>query len=330
MDALIQTGGEVERRDAAGVDAQAVKDRIGSRSRNTKRNYESRLYDFSKWRGSRPVSDSTIRDYLHELAGRINPGTGRPVKFSTITAAASAIRSDLRAFGQAALFGPRSQAALAAIRRDRADSGLSAPTSVDGLSWDQIARICAVAEATNTVAGLRDSALIRLMSDGLLRISEAVGIDAGHLKTNEANGGSATLHIPRSKTDQDGKGATAYIGPETMAAVDRWRAEAGIDDGPVFIRVRRGGHVQAGARMTVDGARLAIKARARQAGLKARVSGHSMRIGSCENLVRLGASSPEVEQAGRWTPGSGMVTHYARHELAGRGAIARFKYGRQK
>ena len=33
--------------------------------------------------------------------------------------------------------------------------------------------MCTLAEAEETVAGLRDSALIRLMSDCLLRISEA-------------------------------------------------------------------------------------------------------------------------------------------------------------
>ena len=46
---------------------------------------------------------------------------------------------------------------------------------VDGLTWDDVERVCAAAESSDTAAGLRDAAMISLMSDCLLRISEAVG-----------------------------------------------------------------------------------------------------------------------------------------------------------
>ena len=38
-------------------------------------------------------------------------------------------------------------------------------------------RVVTLAEADKTIGGLRDAALIRLMSDCLLRISEAVAVD---------------------------------------------------------------------------------------------------------------------------------------------------------
>ena len=48
---------------------------------------------------------------------------------------------------------------------------------VDGLTWDDVERVCAAAESSDTAAGLRDAAMISLMSDCLLRISEAVAVD---------------------------------------------------------------------------------------------------------------------------------------------------------
>ena len=47
----------------------------------------------------------------------------------------------------------------------------------DGLTWGEVERVCTVAESSETVAGLRDAAMISLMSDCLLRISEAVAVD---------------------------------------------------------------------------------------------------------------------------------------------------------
>src|SRR3546814_6465029 len=49
--------------------------------------------------------------------------------------------------------------------------------------------------------------------------------------------GAGTLFIPSSKTDQEGEGAYAYLSPETMAAIGRWREAARIESGPLFRRV---------------------------------------------------------------------------------------------
>ena len=113
-----------------------------------------------------------------------------------------------------------------------------------------------------------------------------------------------------------------------MQAVNAWMDAAGISTGPLFVRIRRGDHPQPGQRMSVNGTRQAIKQAAEAAGTDGRISGHSLRIGSAVNLVRVGAQAPEVEQAGRWKEGSAMIAHYARHEFAEKNAIVRYKYGR--
>ena len=53
---------------------------------------------------------------------------------------------------------------LKTIRRLGAGRGRG---QVDPLTWKQVEKVATYAEAANTIAGLRDSAMIRLMSDCL-------------------------------------------------------------------------------------------------------------------------------------------------------------------
>ena len=68
-----------------------------------------------------------------------------------------------------------------------------------------------------------------------------------------------------------------------------------------------------------------LAAMARAAGLEGAFSGHSARVGMARDLVASGASVAAVQIAGRWKSPR-MPAHYARGELAARGAVARF-YG---
>ena len=62
---------------------------------------------------------------------------------------------------------------ISAGRTDRRGAGGGRMGS-RGMRWSGV---CTVAESSETVAGLRDAAMISLMSDCLLRISEAVAVD---------------------------------------------------------------------------------------------------------------------------------------------------------
>ena len=63
------------------------------------------------------------------------------------------------------------------------------------------------------------------------------------------------------------------------------------------------------------------------AGIEGRVSGHSLRVGGAQSLAAGGASIVEMQTAGRWQSPA-MPGHYARGQLAARGAVARVRYGR--
>ena len=49
--------------------------------------------------------------------------------------------------------------------------------------------------------------------------------------------GSAVLTGRRSKTDQEGQGAYAWLSPDIMRRLAAWREASGILDGPLFRRI---------------------------------------------------------------------------------------------
>jgi site-specific recombinase XerD len=84
--------------------------------------------------------------------------------------------------------------------------------------------------------GLRNRALLSAGYDTGLRASELVAIAVEDI-IEAIDPDARLLSIPRSKGDQDGEGATAYLSPRTVRAIAAWLEAAGIATGPVFRRV---------------------------------------------------------------------------------------------
>ncbi len=203
---------------------------------------------------------------------------------------------------------------LLTIKRDTQNRGNG---QVDGLSWADVDFVCRFAESEQSIKGYRDSALIRLMSDCLLRISEAVAVN---LEDSQEN----ALIVQSSKTNQQGEGVALYIGDRTRQMIRHYCTEANITTGTLFRRIVRGDHIQS-TRLTVNGARYAIKQWASVAGIDGFISGHSLRVGAAVSLSQAGASVVEMQQAGRWKSPQ-MPAHYARVKEASKGAVARYRY----
>ncbi len=92
-----------------------------------------------------------------------------------------------------------------------------------------------LAACSADLQGLRDAALLSLGYDAGLRVSELVAVPEQHIDTQ--SDGTATLFIPRSKTDQEQQGAWAWLSPDTMRRVGAWLEASGIREGPLFRRV---------------------------------------------------------------------------------------------
>ena len=190
---------------------------------------------------------------------------------------------------------------------------------VDGLTWDDVERVCAAAESSDTAAGTRDAAMISLMSDCLLRISEAVAVDVEDVR---AEG----LLVYGKRTSEEDQGENLYICESTRRSIERYRRRAGIASGALFRRIRFQNHVTE-ARLGVKGARAAIQRRAAEAGVTGLISGHSLRVGSAVSLADAGASVKEVQRAGRWQNPT-MPARYVREAPTERSPVERYKDGK--
>lgn len=272
---------------------------------NTIKAYRNAIKKLEAWLCGRPLNDCLLASYITEL----HQDDKSP---ATINLVVAAVKRKTKEQSATAAF-EITDRTLAGIRREGKNRGRG---QVDGITWDEVDRICTLAEAEETITGLRDSALMRLMSDCLLRISEAVAIDVADIDN--------VLIIRRSKTDQDSEGTTLYVGDPTREVIRRYCESGGITSGPLFRRIRRGDNIT-NNRLSVQGARNAIKHRVHEAGVEGFISGHSLRVGSAISLAQAGASVVDMQVAGRWKS-SQMPVHYAKSELTEQGAIARFKY----
>ena len=153
-------------------------------------------------------------------------------------------------------------------------------------------KIAAMAAATGkSVRGLRDRAMLLLGFAGAFRRSELVALDFSDLEF--CNGG-LRITIRRSKTDQEGDGATIAIAAGSFAcpvkATRAWLKASRITRGPIFRPVSKSGRTL--SRQLSDRAVAEIvKTYARRIGLKAEdFSGHSLRAGFLTSAAQRGAS----------------------------------------
>ncbi|WP_049975841.1 site-specific integrase [Azospirillum sp. B506] len=193
---------------------------------------------------------------------------------------------------------------------------------------------------------LRDRALLLVGRDTLARANELVALRWEDLHpvdlalNPDAQPGEATIRIRRSKTDQEGQGAEAWLSAETVAALAAWRAVAprwpadADGEGPntrggafLFCHLSRSG---VGERMSPAAVRRVVERRTGEANpLAVGFSGHSLRVGAAQDLLAAGVDLPGLMQAGRWTSPV-MPARYTERLRATRGAVARVRRGKGK
>ena len=154
-----------------------------------------------------------------------------------------------------------------------------------------------------------------------MRVSEVVAVEV-----EEVN--KTTLTVWQPKTDQEGHGESLSVCESTRQVIKQYRQQAGMQRGVLFRQIRRGDHVQSDG-LTDFFARRIIQKRSIDAGVEGFISGHFLRVGSVVSLAQAGASVVDMQNAGRWKSPQ-MPAHYAKAELAERGAVARFFYGKGK
>ena len=231
-----------------------------------------------------PLTDTALAEYIASLHA-----AGNSPSVPGLLVAAVKFRAAVQ--DQPSPAGPATDRVLAGIRRAGKSRGRG---QVAGIGWSQADAMAAVSVSTRPgLAGLRDAAIITVMSDGLLRVSELAALNTDDVRTEPD--GSGRLTISSSKTDQTGAGAVLYLGAPTLSRVYAWLQQAGHQSGPLFRRIRRGGHLT-DQRLSVRALRDIVKTRAADAGIDGTVSGHSLRIGGAESLAAVGGHAWPLRQ----------------------------------
>jgi len=141
--------------------------------------------------------------------------------------------------------------------------------------------------------GLRDKALLLVGFAAALRRSELVALNCTNIDFAPEG---MIITLKRSKTDQEGKGrkigipyAQGDICP--VKALKQYLMEANISKGPI-LRPMSGVNKLAKTRLTSASVALAIKCRAKQAGMDpSHFSGHSLRAGFATSAAQAGAET---------------------------------------
>ncbi|MES2303701.1 MAG: tyrosine-type recombinase/integrase [Pseudomonadota bacterium] len=195
-------------------------------------------------------------------------------------------------------------------------------------------------------AGLRDAALLSLAYDAGLRVSELVAVEVADV--TQVVDGSGRLAIARSKTDQMGEGALAWLSPDTMVRLSAWLQAGAIGEGPVFRRINvltrsdtaDGGppvrHCIGGRALTRQGVVAILRRRVhraidlglvelepgRESEIVKGLSAHSFRVGLTQDLFAAGEDGAGIALALRWSSPT-TALRYARELAVGSNAAAR-------
>ena len=193
-----------------------------------------------------PVTDGITVDAVRSMHNR-------NLSYSTIATSIAAVRWAAKVLGVPDPIGTSCERALKAIKRHA-----PAQTQADPLTWQLADEVVATAvsdtrpDGSPSVAGLRDGAIVAVMSDGMLRISEVAALRIPDI--DRRSDGAATILIRRDKTSKGSfDGSTPlFLGAPTIARIDEWLHAVGLDatfdQAVLFRRIYKDGSV---ARCTI-------------------------------------------------------------------------------
>ena len=269
-----------------------------SRAAATRRAYDGDWRRFSLWCRARgapalPAAPALVGVYLSALtaAGKAPPSVARALAAIAHVHRRAGLVAPHRADGGAVVAD-----VLAGIRRARA----TPPDRKAAADADIVLQLLWSIEGDG-LAALRDRAILAFGMALAARRSELVALDVADLDW-EPRG--VRVLIRRSKTDQEAEGQVVAV-PEgrrlrPVAHLRAWLETSGIEQGPLFRPLWKGGRRVRGTRLSDHAVARIVQARAAAAGLDpARYAGHSLRAGFVTAAARAGADIWKIREVSR-------------------------------
>ncbi len=275
------------------IDIEAAADFArAEKAEATRRAYESDFRIFNAWCRERglnalPASPAAVAAFLGYEAQR-------GVRPSTISRRVAAIRHVHKLASEAV---PTDDERVKAVMRGISRTIGAAPAKKAAADSTIIIAMCA--NAGTKLTALRDRALLLLGFAIAARRSELVALDLSDIQETKDG---LLITIRRSKTDQEGIGATVAVPFGNLAcpvkALRDWLAAARIEDGPVFRSIRKGGKVE--GRLSDRSVAAIVKAHAARLGLDPNAfSGHSLRAGFATTAAAQGRNLFKIMEVTR-------------------------------
>lgn len=190
-----------------------------------------------------------------------------------------------------------------AMRRMHRKLGRSS-RQVAGINKDTLNKM--LQSTDNTLRGIRDKALLLMAYDTLCRRGEIVNLLAEDIKVNPSKCGLSnqiSIKLRKSKTDQSGQGKWLHLSEQESLALQEWLTNASICEGLIFRGIDRGNKVSkklGSGQIARIYKRLAKRADLDEVSIRG-ISGHSMRVGAAQDLLREGVSLANIMNRGRWS-----------------------------
>ncbi len=262
-------------------------------SDNTRIAYRNDIHHFEiSWGGKLPATSEAIVHYLQAYAEKLNA--------RTLARRLIALKHwhTYQGFSDPTLH-PAVQKTMTGIARIHGKPKEKAHP----LSTDDLLKIVRYLHEENTLAAIRDNALLQIGFFGAFRRSELVQIQVEHLNWKEEG---IDILIPHSKTDQTHEGQYCAIpyGKGLLCpvtALKNWLELSGIKQGAVFREIKRGERLKENALSPIS-VNLILKKRAEGCMIPhaQKLSGHSLRRGLATSAAQAGANIATIMRQGRW------------------------------
>ncbi len=197
------------------------------------------------------------------------------------------------------------------------EQDVSEPGQAEALRWAHIK--VALANMGDRLIDVRDRALVQVAYDILARCSEIPRLTREGISRA---GDHYKIQVIRSKKSKKGKLQHKFLSASTVVAVEAWCQRAGISEGYLFRGVAKSGQVLE-TPLSDAGVSRALQRVAKAAGLDPRgFSGHSCRVGACQDMSIAGMDIHQIMLAGDWDSPD-MPAYYARKVAPDKSGMAK-------
>ena len=164
----------------------------------------------------------------------------------------------------------------------------------------------------NLLRGVRDRALLYIAYDTMCRRSELTSMQVEDLFVTK---NSIKINLKKSKTDQEHIGQWLHINKNSFKSIKSWISQSKITEGKLFRGIKS--NKMLNAKLTDGQINRIYKKYAKLTHQNHKlISGHSLRVGASQDLLKSGTSLALIMHKGRWTKIDTVMSYTKNLDLA--------------